>query len=79
VLGSLFGFSFCGITLIFLYILSVYLEAHCAFFDIYNITYKKKRKKEIQISILQNKRLYVIFVGICLEIASKIQQIHSIK
>jgi hypothetical protein len=78
VLGSLFGFSFCGITLIFLYILSVYLKAHCAFFDIYNITYQKK-KNEIQISILQNKRLYVIFVGICLEIASKIQQIHSIK
>jgi hypothetical protein len=45
VLGSLFGFSFCGITLIFLYILSVYLEAHCAFFDIYNITYQKKKMK----------------------------------
>jgi hypothetical protein len=43
VLGSLFGFSFCGITLIFLYILFVYLEAHCAFFDIYNITYQKKK------------------------------------
>ena len=41
-LGSLFGFSFCGITLIFLCIFFVYLEAHCAFFDIYNITYQKQ-------------------------------------
>jgi hypothetical protein len=47
-------------------------------FLIYTILLIKK-KNEIQISILQNKRLYVIFVGICLEIASKIQQIHSIK
>ena len=29
---------FCGLTWVFLCILIVYLEIHCAFFDIYNIT-----------------------------------------
>jgi hypothetical protein len=35
------GSSFCGFLQVFFYILSMYLEAHCAFFDIYNIVYKK--------------------------------------
>jgi hypothetical protein len=33
-------FFWGGLTRVFLCIHIVYLEAHCAFFDIYNITYK---------------------------------------
>jgi hypothetical protein len=36
--------TFCGLTRVFLCIFTVCLEAHCAFFDIYNITYIYKKK-----------------------------------
>ena len=38
-----------GLWLGYLCILFVYLEALCAFFDIYNITYKKKKKKKLNV------------------------------
>jgi hypothetical protein len=44
VLGSFYVSSFCGIKRVFLCILSVYLEVHCAqfFFFFFNILKKKK-------------------------------------